>query len=220
MTQEEKRRVLAFELHEQSAQDLTALKIQMELLRPHCRGDEAQARLQAALMTVRVMQDQVRDMALDLHPSQLDEFGLYATLRTHSNRQANAADWNLHFEAPEDAERPPRDIELACFRVAEEALNNVARHANATEVWVSLRESGNALHLNVRDNGVGFVAGDDADGNPEKNLGLFGMAERIRQVGGRLEIKSKPGGGTEILAALPILEDSTRTDNVPAPVAA
>ena len=206
MNREEERRELAFELHEQSAQDLSALKIQLEMLRPDCPGGQAQARLQTALMSVRLMQEQVRNLALGLHSPPLNELGLYATLRTHCNRQANAADWQLHFEAPDAAKRPPREIELACFRVVEEALKNIARHASATEVWVSLRTSEDELQVNVRDDGVGFAASEISGSTPDKNLGLFGMAERTRQAGGRLEIKSKPGAGTDLFAAFPLFD--------------
>ena len=215
LTGEEERRELAFQLHEKSAQDLTALKIQLEMLRPECLREEARARLQTALMTVRLMQEQVRNMALELHSPPLNDFGLYATLRTYCNRQANASDWLLHFEAPESAERPPPEIELACFRVVEEALNNVSCHADATEVWVSLRESEGKLRLNLRDNGVGFIVGDVSDSKPDKNLGLFGMNERTRQVGGRIELRSRPGGGTAILAVFPV-DGTAHTRDLPA----
>ena len=219
MIREEERREIAFELHEQSAQELSALKIQLEMLRFDCRTREAQARLQAVLTTVRSMQEQLRNMAVGLHSPQLNDFGLYATLRTHCNRQANAADWVLYFDAPDGGERPPREIELACFRVVEEALTNVASHANATEIWVNLSKREGELHLNFRDNGVGFVTGEISDSMPEKNLGLFGMAERTRQVGGRLEIKSRPGGGTEIFAAFPLRGGATQARNPPASAA-
>ena len=220
LTQEEVRRAIALELHESSAQDLTAVKIQMEMLRPYCLAREAEPRLRDALMMLRSMQERIRNMALELYSPALNDLGLVATLRVHCRRQADAAGWELHFDAPEGGERPHRDIEIACFRVVEEALTNIACHADATEVWVNLRKSANELHLSLRDNGAGFVTSEISAGKPDQNLGLFGMVERTRQVGGRLNIKSSPGSGTEILAAFPLLYDPAHPRNLSEPVLA
>jgi len=197
-TQEEERRKIAYELHEQSAQELTALMIHLQLLETHCRGKEAQARLHDARAIARLALERVRAMSLVLHPPQLEALGLYAALRGHCGQQAEVAGWIMHFDAPETDERPNRDVEIACFRVVQEALANVAQHANATEVWVSLRRSDNELQLRVRDNGLGFDVGGTSEHIGHADLGLTGMAERVRQVAGRIDIRSSPGSGTEI----------------------
>ncbi|MBI2960388.1 MAG: HAMP domain-containing protein [Betaproteobacteria bacterium] len=202
--QDEERRELAFELHEQSAQELAALKLQFEALRHHCPGEQAQLQLQEALGLVSVITARVRNMALDLHPSQLDDFGLFVTLRGYCERQAEAAGWRLHFEAPGQGERLPHEVELACFRVVQEALANARQHAKATEVWLSLRLGAGELRLNLRDDGIGFDANGMRNSKPSLSLGLIGMEERARQLGGRLEIKSSPGNGTAIDAAFPL----------------
>lgn len=191
--EEEQRSNVAFELHEQLGQELSTLLIQLQLLESHCSGNEAQARLRDARSIAGLALQRVRTMSLDLHPAQLYELGLYVTLRALCRQQAEAAGWSMHFDAPETAERPRREVEIACFRVVQEALANVARHANATEVWVGLGASGDELQLSVRDNGTGFDAGRTRDG-----LGLTAMAERVRQVAGRMEIRTSPGSGTEI----------------------
>lgn len=196
--QEEQRRKIAFELHEQSGQELTSLMIHLQILEAHCRGDAARAQLQQARMIAAQALKRVRTMSLDLHPPQLDELGLYVALRGHCMQQAEVAGWIMHIEAPEAAERPHREVEIACFRVVQEALTNVAQHAKATEVWVSLRARDSELLLSVRDNGIGFDAGGSAEGIEHAGLGLTAMAERVRQVAGRLEIRSSPGSGTEI----------------------
>ncbi|MBI4289872.1 MAG: HAMP domain-containing protein [Betaproteobacteria bacterium] len=201
--QEEERSRIAFELHEQWGQELATLGLHLKVLEAHCRGAEAQGRLRDARAIMTLVLDQVRNMSLDLHPPQLDDFGLYVALRAHCRRQALAAGWEMHFDAPESGDRPHRDVELACFRVVQEALTNVAQHARAAGVWVSLRRSGDELELSLRDNGVGFDAAGMRERVSGRGLGLMAMEERIRQLGGRLEIKSTPGSGTEVHAVLP-----------------
>jgi len=201
--QEEQRRKIAIELHEQAGQELTTLMMFLQILDAHCQGKEAQVHLQNARAIARQALERVRVMSLDLHPPQLDELGLYMALRGHCMQQADAAGWILHFDAPESGERPHRDVEIACFRVVQEALTNIAQHANATEVWVSLRESADELLLVVRDNGCGFDVGAAGECRAHASLGLTLMAERVRQVAGHMEIVSAPGGGTEIRVRMP-----------------
>jgi signal transduction histidine kinase len=196
--QEEQRRKTAFELHEQSGQELSTLMIHLQLLEAHCRSPEAQAHLQNARTIARLALERVRTMSLDLHPPQLEALGLYVALHGHCRQQAQVAGWIMHFDAPETGERPHRDVEITCFRVVQEALANVAEHAKATEVWVSLRRSDDKLQLRVRDNGLGFDAGGSGGGMGYAGLGLTAMAERVRQVAGRMDIRSNPGSGTEI----------------------
>jgi signal transduction histidine kinase len=197
---EEERRELALELHEQSGQELAVLQIHLEILRHRCAGEDAQARIKDALMIAKLMLMRFRKIALDLHPPQLGEFGLGAALRSHCRQQAEAAGWRLHFAAAEDGDRPGRDVEYACFRAVEEALTNVSLHGNASEIWVNLRRAGDDLHLSVRDNGRGFQTDWISDHVEHERLGLLGMQERVRQVGGSLEVESKPGSGVEIRA--------------------
>ena len=176
----------------------------LNMLGNHCKAKDAEARHHDALTIVDQMLQRVRSMALDLRPSQLDDFGVYVALRAHCKQQAEAAGWKMHFDAQDVGERPNPDVELTCFRVVQEGLTNAARYAKATEVLVSLQRSGDELQLRLRDNGIGFDTSAFQEGRPATSLGLIGMAERIRQVGGRLEIKSALQGGTEIYATLPL----------------
>jgi len=196
--QEEQRRKIAFELHEQSGQEIGALMIHLQLLEAHCGGQEAQTHLQSARTIARLALERVRTMSLDLHPSQLEALGLYAALHGYCTQQAEEHGWIMHFDALQTSERPHRDVEIACFRVVQEALANVARHANATQVWVSLRRSDDELQLSVRDNGFGFDAGGTGERIGHAGLGLSGMAERVRQVAGRMDVRSSRDSGTEI----------------------
>ncbi|MBI2318538.1 MAG: sensor histidine kinase [Betaproteobacteria bacterium] len=203
-TQEEERRKVAFELHEQSGQELVTLGLHLQELQAHCRDPEGQDHLRDARALADAALERVRGMSLDLHPPQLEDFGLYVALGAHCRKQADAAGWALHFDAPAQAARPNRDLELACFRVAQEALVNVARHAHASEVWVSFQQDQDQLRLSVRDNGKGFDAAGARERLSERGLGLMGMEERVRQASGRLEIRSSPGSGTEIRAVFPL----------------
>jgi len=200
--QEDQRRKIAFELHEQAGQELTTLAIHLQILQGHCSDKEALVHLQNARAIARQALERVRTMSLDLHPPQLEDLGLYVALRGHCKQQAEAAGWIMHFDAPESGERPNQDVELACFRVVQEALTNVAQHANATEVWVKLSKNDGELQLNVRDDGCGFDLDGIAARNAHVGVGLTLMAERVRQVAGLMDITSSPGAGTEIQVRL------------------
>ena len=201
--QEEQRRSIAFELHEQAGQELTTLMIHLQILEAHCSGDEARAHLKDAGAIARLALQRVRAMSLDLHPPQLAELGVYTALRAHCRQQAEASGWTMHFDAPETAERPHSDVEIACFRVVQEALTNVAQHARATQVWVCLRRNDSGLQLSVRDNGIGFDVAATGERVGHGGFGLTAMGERVRQVAGHMEIRSSPGSGTEIQVRFP-----------------
>ncbi len=205
--QEEERHKIAFELHEQLGQELCTLNMHLEMLEkaPNKKSEEHRT---DALMTVRLMLERVRSMALDLRPPQLDDLGLSSALYAHCRRQEAAAQWTLHFDITNAGARSRSEVEIACFRIVQEALTNITRHASATEVWLRLYRSENQLLLSLRDNGVGFDATESRSGRPASSLGLIGMAERMRQVGGRLEIESSSPGGTEIRAVFPCAEDA------------
>jgi signal transduction histidine kinase len=196
--QDAERRTIAFELHEQLGQELSSLKLQLQMLEEHCVGDAAKLRLEDAREVAQVMLDRVRDMAFDLHPPQLDAFGLSAALRRYCAQKGEKQGWAMHFDVAEAQERPAREVEVACYRVTQEVLANVARHAQASEVWVSLQQTADELRLHLRDNGIGFDPVTTCGPSKEMCLGLMGLEERVRQVGGRIEFKSRPGGGTEV----------------------
>jgi signal transduction histidine kinase len=145
----------------------------------------------------------VRDLALDLRPSVLDDFGLPAALRWYVDRLARAAGVEAHL-AVEDVPRLEPELETACFRVAQEALTNVARHARARNVWLGLRYDRARLQLSVRDDGTGFDVGAAHDrAGAGASMGLLGMQERVSLLGGDLEIVCPPIGGTEVQARFP-----------------
>jgi len=210
--QEEERHKIAHELHEQLGQEIASLKMYLDLLKAQGLGKEAQSRLLVAHDIAQEMLERIRNMSRNLRPPELDalaSFGLFSALQLYCRQQAGAGGWVLHFDAP-PSERPPRDVELACFRVVQDALANIAQRASATEVWLSLRAGADALQLNLRDNGAGFNAAEVHGRADEQSLVLIGMQQRARQVGGSLEVKSSPGGGTEIHAVFPRSVDKDR----------
>lgn len=204
-TQESERHHLARELHDEIGQELTALKINLQALQPIPK--RAMPYLQESLRIVDSTVQQIRHLSLDLRPSQLDHLGLMTTLQWYVDRQAQRTGLVVHFAADPLRPRPSPTLETACFRIVQEALTNITRHAQAGQVCVELRQHDAALHLLVRDDGIGFDLGaarmQAAKG---KGLGLLGIEERVRLLGGQLEIVTAPGKGTEIRVRLPLRE--------------
>jgi two-component system sensor histidine kinase UhpB len=204
--QEEERRSLARDLHDDIGQALTALKIQLESLAQSQSGEgEPRRRVDECVETTRHTLDRVRQLSLNLRPLQLDDLGLVAALRSHLDRQAGLGGLAPHFDAGEAPPQLDPEIETACFRVAQEAITNVLRHARARNLWVRLFTTGDRLALSVRDDGGGF----DPDSARRRahaggSLGLAGMEERISIAGGTIELRSRPGQGTVLLATFPI----------------
>ena len=200
--EESERYAIARELHDELGQTLTALKVNLQMLEPYCAEGEAEDHLTEALMITGRALEQVRGMLLDLRPLGLEDLGLAVVLESHLAKQAEAAGWDAQFETTLPGRLRP-ELEMACFRVAQEALTNVMRHAHAKRVWVALGLNAGEVQLSVRDDGKGFDAAAVSDASPTGGFGLIGMQERVRQLGGRLAIHSAPGRGTEVRASFP-----------------
>ena len=201
--QEEERARLARDLHDDIGQALTALKIQLESLARS--GGAGAARVQECIDTTRHALERVRQLSLSLRPLQLDDLGLVAALRSHLDRQACIGGLTPHFDAAEAPQGIAAEVETACFRVAQEAITNVLRHARAHGLWLRLFTHAGRLALSVRDDGVGFdPEAARRRGDAGARLGLVGMEERVALVGGTLELRSAPGQGTVLLATFPL----------------
>lgn len=203
--QEDYRRALARELHDRAGQNLTALAINLEMLRggasrmaPH--ELERRARESVALIesTARI----IDDITAELHPPMLDEYGLAAALRWYGEQQAARTGLRVDVRAQGDgpAPRPARD--LALFRIVQEAMNNVLKHARASRVEITLTEDAIGLELCVRDDGRGLDAPSEA--HSLTRHGVRGMRERVLAIGGQLEIALAPGGGTIVRVRAPL----------------
>jgi signal transduction histidine kinase len=202
--QEAERRSLARDLHDDIGQALTALKIQLESV---MRGSSGAATRQIGecVDTTRHALERVRQLSLSLRPLQLDDLGLVAALRSHLDLQASVGKLAPHFDAGVLPERISPEIETACFRVAQEAITNVLRHARAANLWVRLHEGEGRLALSVRDDGAGF----DLDAARKRaaaggSLGVVSMEERVALAGGSFELRTARGQGTTMLATFPL----------------
>jgi PAS domain S-box-containing protein len=204
-TQESERRHLARELHDEMMQTLTALQINLDLLASGSASTPK--RLTESRALVDDLVDQVRTLSLELRPAVLDEVGLVAALDWYCKHQVPRLGLGAHFTSDPLPKQPYPAIETAYFRVVQEAVTNAAKHATAQQVWITLQQRDNALLLTIRDDGTGFdvvaIRQRTAQG---VGFGLRGMEERVRLIGGQLDICSTPGHGTEIRARVPLGE--------------
>ena len=193
--QEEERRRLARELHDEVGQALTALKL---LLEAGTRGDGT-PQLAEAAGVVEDLIAKVRDLSLRLRPPVLEDFGLAAALRWHLERYTRHTGIAVRLLG-RPASRFPPEVELAAFRVVQEALTNVARHSGASRAQVELRWEAGVLTASVVDSGRGC---DPRRVLQATSTGLPGLRERVEMLGGRFEVSSAPGGGMRVTARLP-----------------
>jgi PAS domain S-box-containing protein len=205
--QEMERRNLARELHDEIGQILTAIILNLRLARGLNPPGAVATLLDESMEIAEGAIQQVRSLSLELRPAMLDHLGLPATLRWFLDRQAQRGGFRVTFT---DKISSNIDITLAttCFRIAQEALTNVVRHACATEVTVDLQQSGNTLQLTIEDDGVGFDAAAAQKQVPAGTaLGLLGMQERVQIQGGSISIESSPDNGTRVQVRFPIEPD-------------
>jgi PAS domain S-box-containing protein len=202
--QEEERRAVSLELHDDIGQALTAIKLNLERASRGRNGDDGAAALEDSIALVELAIREVRSMAYALRPQILDDLGLPQALGWLVERTRERSGVDVQAEIAEADLRLDPVTSAACFRIAQEALTNVARHSGATQAQVSLAADGAALVLVVQDDGNGFdleeaqVRARRGDG-----LGVAGMEERARLAGGRLEIHAAAGSGTRVRAVFP-----------------
>jgi PAS domain S-box-containing protein len=196
--QEQERRHLARELHDEIGQILSTISVNLQANREYCNCDSG-TRLEDSITIVNDAIQQVRNLSLDLRPSMLDDLGLISTLRWCANRQAQTAGFELSFVAESSGAQLPADVEIACYRIIQEALTNVVRHAQARHVSVEVRQQEEEIELVICDDGIGFnldtVRRGAARGG---SFGVLGMEERVEILGGKIELKSQLGHGTRI----------------------
>lgn len=205
--QEEERKRVARELHDETSQVLTSLLISLAILEESITSQVARDRItetrQLAHQTLRA----IRNLSLDLRPSALDDLGLLPALRWYIKEYQQKFALEVDFQATGLKERLPSELETVLYRIVQEALTNVARHAHAHAVKVRLEEDQQAIHVHIVDDGRGFDA-EKLQKMPgpgqEHGWGLVGMHERADLLGGALTISSSPGKGTTIDAHIPL----------------
>jgi signal transduction histidine kinase len=200
--QEDERRRLAREMHDDVTQRLAALAIDTARAQSGAAGSLAGKALDGIRDGLAKLSEDVHALSYRLHPSLIDDLGLVAALKVECNRVAREEPIHVDFESEAIPKKVPSGVALCLFRVAQEALRNVVRHAQANKVAVSLRNREGGIALAVRDDGKGF----NDSGNARGSLGLESMRERVRLTGGRFDIVSGPDRGTSVLAWVPLRE--------------
>jgi signal transduction histidine kinase len=211
LAQEDERRRIARELHDQLGQQLTALRLTLEMLKAQSVG-QPELRVQVETLEALALQldEDVAFRVWELRPTVLEDLGLQAALTSYVHH------WSKHFgiraqlhTGQSTDERLTSEAETVIYRLAQEALNNVAKHARAADVDVVLERTSDQVSLIVEDNGVGFDT-SNAETLGE-GLGLIGMRERAALVGGNLQIESTPGRGTTVILRAPVVVPAIKT---------
>jgi two-component system NarL family sensor kinase len=202
--QEEERKRISRELHDGVVQLLSALKINLVGMLDDTQNID-QSNLDKAVDIVSSSIRELRRISLDLRPPMLDELGFVSTLYWLIDRFQQSSDLQVSFFPHSFPKDSPKQIELALFRVVQEALSNVDQHAQASQVRISMRAAGPVVELNISDDGIGFdpiyvFQSEDL----ESGIGLVSMRERIEALGGDIQVQSAPKNGTTIQIKVPI----------------
>ena len=199
--QEEERRSISRELHDEVGQSLGALLVDVGRLKTVVSQDNeaAQEQIGRIKSTAETVVSTVRNIALLLRPSMLDDLGLIAAIEWQAREVSRRSSMEVEVEAPGGvAENLDEEHKICIYRVTQEALNNAARHSGGTRAWVKLEQTVEQIAVSVRDDGRGF------DVKKTRGMGLLGMEERVRRLGGKLTIQSKSGDGTVLRVELPL----------------
>ncbi len=199
--QETERRQLARELHDQIGQVLTGLQFTLEFSKNQT-GEAQLNHINNAQKTVSELIEQIRELSLNLRPAMLDDIGLLPTLLWHIERYSKQTGIRVSFHHSGITQRLLPDVETAVYRIVQEALTNIARHARVTEAFIRLALQDNILRIEIVDHGIGIDPGVDM--SKWTTAGVAGMHERANMLGGDLTINSAPNQGTQILAMLPL----------------
>ena len=208
--QEEERRRLARELHDETAQTLAALSISLDRARDALADAPPQTleRVNEARAIAARLLAETRRLIAGLRPAVLDDMGLLPAIRWYAESTLGERGVEVTIEADVPTTRLPDHIETALFRIAQEAMTNIAKHARARHATIALRVDEASVTVSVADDGRGFEVADalGRGGADEASVGLVGIQERVRLLNGRLEITSAPGGGTTVRVTAPVEE--------------
>jgi signal transduction histidine kinase len=201
-TQEEERRRISRELHDEVGQMLTALRMELRAL--HRLHDAPKARFEARMDESKLLLERtvqaVRDLAMGLRPAMLDDLGLVPALEWQAREFERRHDISVSLTLDQSFDSLPDNYRTALFRIVQEALTNCGKHSSASAIEISLQNQNEVVHLSITDDGVGLR---DASGR-SVGLGLLGIQERIRELGGWFSAQNRAGGGTELVAEIPL----------------
>jgi PAS domain S-box-containing protein len=206
---EEERRRVAYELHDEIGQSLTVVKMRLRMAENALPDDAEQSKDKLGALSALVDEtlQNVRSLSHELRPPLLDEMGWEPALAGLCDSLSQRTRLPVIFKHEGSKRRLAPDVELVAYRVVQEALTNIVRHANASQAVVSSALSEESLRITVEDDGVGFnIDYLDESETPDLGLGLLGMQERVDAVGGKLLIQSQPGEGTRVNVQLPSKE--------------
>lgn len=204
--EESERRRLARELHDRVGQNITALSINLNMALSQISKEsqgQAAARLHDAIEITAEMAENVRDVVADLRPHVLDDYGLWAALQWELERFSRRTGIRNESKGREIIPRPSSEIETALFRIAQEALTNICKHANARYVRVELSQAAGSIQLAISDDGIGYKI-KKKTASQSSGWGLLFMRERIQAQNGTLKLISRPGQGTQVIARIRI----------------
>ncbi|MBM3180214.1 MAG: HAMP domain-containing protein [Chloroflexi bacterium] len=199
-TQEDERRRIARELHDSTSQNLTSLIVGLRIMETNCAQCVAISKATDLRQVASKTLDEIHDLSMRLRPRVLDDLGLAAAL------ERLAHEWQARYKIPADVviqlnERLPGEVETAIYRIVQETLTNIARHAQATSTSILIERRGDMVRAIVEDDGVGF---DVNTNHSERHLGLMGMRERAELLNGTLTIESAPEHGTSVFIEIPL----------------
>ncbi|HEY6099440.1 MAG TPA: HAMP domain-containing protein, partial [Anaeromyxobacter sp.] len=200
--QEDERKRIARELHDETSQGLAVLAMGLEAAQDAIRGGKTPRLDEVKAVAVRTLED-VHRLILDLRPSVLDDLGLLSAIRWYADRHLSSRGISVRCEFG-DVSRLPPEMETALFRMCQEAMTNVARHAQATAVLVQVGVEGDAVVIEIEDDGKGFEPAGAARREGRRPWGLMGIGERAEILGGTARIDSAPGKGTRVLVRIPL----------------
>jgi len=193
--QETERRSLSRELHDEVGQALGLLLMDVGRLSNQLRGD---AKGQEMVQRIKTVAERTVQTVRNMRPSMLDDLGLVSALEWYAREVSRSSETELEVKAQNVSENLPDPLMVCIYRVVQEAVNNAQRHAHAKNVTVELKETDTSVQVQIKDDGSGF------DGKRTRGIGLLGMEERVKRLGGTITIESQPGAGTTIRAELPL----------------
>jgi two-component system sensor histidine kinase DegS len=209
--QEEERKLVSRELHEEIGQVLTAANVAVALLRKHAANDqELRRKVDEAQQLLEECMEMVNRFARELRPTMLDHLGAYAAIQNYVKSFTERTGIKIDLEGEAEFDRLDGQQGTVLYRIAQESLTNVFKHAQATHVKIRLRQLPRAVSMEIIDNGRSFAAAAVANGQgpPRQHLGLLGMQERVRLVNGEFAIESTPRRGTTVRVQIPFSSQS------------
>jgi two-component system sensor histidine kinase UhpB len=198
--QEEERRRISRELHDETGQALMVLRFHLEMLSGETRSAEQKAKIQESLDLLDRTIEGLRRTIARLSPRVLEELGLIAAIRSQTQLLTRHTGMQPHLDLPESAGLLDHDLEVALYRSVQEALHNVAKHSRARNFTVQLTITNSRVSLQIEDDGIGFLPRS----SQQRGFGLTGMRERTAALGGSMKVRSQPEKGTRIRIVFPI----------------